>query len=130
MITSQLSISSIQSGIGPHPTANPGSGFPLSSNTPIGSTVMSSIGYLFEWNSGVSAPTVNLIRSVPPLTGLPCPWDSNVSGGLPFLGGTSPHRSSPFRRGGHVSSGVPFLGNVNVHGSYPFLGGTYPPSNV
>ena len=98
---------SVQSNIGPNPLANLGSGTPPSSGTLVRFIVMSNIGYLFgwKWNSGVSAQTINLIRSVPPLSHLPYP------------------------RGSNVSSGVTFLGNVNIFGSRPFLRGTYPPSN-
>ena len=53
-----------------------------------------------------------------PLTGSSYHRGSNVSGGIPFLGGTNPPRRSPFP--------LPFLGNVNFFGSYPFPRGIYP----
>jgi hypothetical protein len=132
MITSQPSMSGLQSSIGSNPTANLGSGFLPSSSTPIGSMVISSTCYPFgwNWNSGVSVPTINLIRSVTPPSILPYPRVSHVPSSLPFLGGTNPFGSYPFPRGGDASSGQHFPANVNIPRIYHFLGSTYSPSNV
>jgi hypothetical protein len=83
--------------------------------------VMYSIGYPFQWNwnSGASVTYVNLIGSVPPLTGELFPRISTVFRGVPFVGGTDPLGSYPFSRDSHASSGLPFFGNVNVPMSYP-----------
>jgi len=90
MITSQSSMSSVQSGIGLYPMTNPRSVFSPSPSIPLGSTVMPSIVYHFvwNWNSGVSPPTINPIGSAPLPSGLPYPRGNNVSSGLPFLGRT------------------------------------------
>ena len=132
VITSQPSMSGVQSVIGPNPTANLRSGFPPSFATPVRSIVMSSTGYPFgwNWNSGVSAQIVNPIRSVTPSSVLPYRGGINVPGSLPFRGGTNPLGSYPFPEGGHVYSGLPFPRNVNIPSSYPFPEDSYPPSNV
>ena len=93
---------------------------------------MSSTNYHFgwNWNSGVSAPAINLIGTIPCLCGLHYTRGSNVSDGLPLLGGINPTRSSSFPRGSHVSRKVPFPRNVDILGSYHFPRVTYPLTDV
>ena len=60
MLTSQPTISGVQSKIGPNPMANLGSAFPPYSGTLVGSMVMSTIGpFGWDWNIGVSEHTVS-----------------------------------------------------------------------
>lgn len=64
-------MSCLESNIGQNPIVNLMSGFIPSSGTPVGSAIMSSIGFPFGWNCNSGASVTNLIGSVPPSSGLP-----------------------------------------------------------
>lgn len=91
---------------------NPISGFPLSFGTPVGSVFISSTSFPFKWNwnSMVSATSINPTASVHWLSGVQFPRGSNVSKGIPFLGGSHSPKSFSLLGGSHVFVIYVFLG--------------------